>query len=100
MGHFFNEVFTFGRSVFNFKIGVGIEEEDELKVNDKNATAFELYSGTFKRIMATYPIDVFWIWTNEGWTPRNDETIKVEDVEIAGVVEDMLAAYVGERARL
>ena len=32
------------------------------------ATVREVYEGTFRRIMASHPLDYYWIWTPEGWT--------------------------------
>ena len=28
----------------------------------------EVYEGTFRRIMASHPLDYYWLWTPEGWT--------------------------------
>jgi hypothetical protein len=30
-------------------------------------TRVELYEGTFRRIQQSYPIDYYWLWTDEGW---------------------------------
>ena len=93
VARFFKDVFTFGRDVFGFEIGVGIEALDELPAGgETNATATDLYRGTFERIMRSYPIDLFWIWTPEAWVPRNDATIDVTDEQVQSFVEDMLAA--------
>ncbi len=32
------------------------------------AVVRELYTGMFKRIAATSPVDYYWLWTPEGWT--------------------------------
>ncbi len=32
------------------------------------ATVQRVYEGIFRRIMAAYPIDYYWLWTPEGWT--------------------------------
>ncbi len=37
------------------------------------AVILDLYEGMFLRIMRSYPIDYYWLWTPEGWTWR-DET--------------------------
>ena len=35
------------------------------------ATVQSVYEGMFRRIMAAYPIDYYWLWTPEGWTWEN-----------------------------
>jgi hypothetical protein len=32
------------------------------------AVVREIYEGTFRRIMASHPLDYYWIWTPESWT--------------------------------
>jgi hypothetical protein len=44
---------------------------DEMKKNGKtldSAYAANLYKGVFGRIEKAYPIDYYWLWTDEGWT--------------------------------
>ncbi len=45
---------------------------DRLSAQNKSttdtATLMEVYSGIFSRIMKTYPIDYYWMWTPEWWT--------------------------------
>jgi hypothetical protein len=51
------------------------------------AAVREVYEGTFRRIMASHPLDYYWIWTPEGWTwtGNNDAQYKatVADVKLA-----------------
>lgn len=42
------------------------------------ATAQLVYEGIFRRIMAAYPIDYYWLWTPEGWTW---EAVKQEQID-------------------
>jgi len=35
---------------------------------ERSNEAQAIYEGTFRRIMATHPLDYFWLWTPEGWT--------------------------------
>ncbi len=35
---------------------------------DDSATVRQLYKGIFRRIIDTYPLDYYWLWTPEGWT--------------------------------
>jgi hypothetical protein len=37
-----------------------------------------MYEGIFRRIMAAYPIDYYWLWTPEGWTW---EDVKQEQID-------------------
>ena len=51
------------------------------------AVVRELYKGIFSRIAAAYPIDTYWLWTDESWTwsDASPERIKavVSDLEQA-----------------
>ena len=53
----------------------------QLHLNPEDSAVIgSLYKGTFQRIMATYPLDYYWLWTNEGWTwsiPSKEEVKKV-----------------------
>ncbi|MHB0957868.1 MAG: hypothetical protein ACYC6N_19210 [Pirellulaceae bacterium] len=42
------------------------------------ATVRSLYEGMFRRIMAAYPVDYYWLWTPEGWTW---ESVKQEHID-------------------
>jgi hypothetical protein len=51
------------------------------------ATVREIYEGTFRRIMASHPLDYYWIWTPEGWTWGGNKpeqyTAMVRDLKLA-----------------
>ena len=42
------------------------------------ATVQLVYEGIFRRIMAAYPLDYYWLWTPEGWTW---EEVKQEQID-------------------
>ena len=46
----------------------------------------ELYRGIFLRAMKTYPLDYYWLWTNESWRGA------VADETVAAVERNLLAA--------
>jgi len=54
---------------------------------DKNVIK-EIYEGIFCRIMDSYPIDYYWLWTPEGWTWRGAADSTVRNTE-----DDILTAY-------
>jgi hypothetical protein len=54
---------------------------------DDPAVLKEVYQGIFTRIMKAYPIDFYWMWTNEGWTWQG---ISPETCD--AVIKDMLTA--------
>ncbi|MCB1126469.1 MAG: hypothetical protein KDM81_08245, partial [Verrucomicrobiae bacterium] len=39
----------------------------------------EVYEGIFRRIMATYPVDYYWLWTPESWTWQGTSSAQVFD---------------------
>ena len=51
------------------------------------AVVRDVYEATFRRIMASHPLDYYWLWTSEGWrsTAGNPEHYKttVADVKLA-----------------
>jgi len=49
----------------------------------------ELYKGIFGRIAKTYPVDFYWLWTNEGWTWSDADPAAVQAVstDLAMAVE-------------
>lgn len=47
-----------------------------------------LYKGIFSRIVKTYPIDYYWLWTPEGWTWS-----RVDDKVISETEADMQIAH-------
>lgn len=54
---------------------------------DDKETIQELYSGIFKRISQTYPLDYYWLWTPENWTWAG-----AADAEIQKTTTDLQAA--------
>jgi hypothetical protein len=56
------------------------------------AVVKDLYKGVFKRIMAAYPLDIYWFWTNEGWTWSD-----AGEAEVKAVVGDLLTAVEAAR---
>ena len=42
------------------------------------ATVQAVYEGMFRRIMAAYPIDYYWLWTPEGWTWENVKQERID----------------------
>ena len=51
------------------------------------AVVREVYEATFRRIMASHPLDYYWLWTSEGWrstagTPEHYKTT-VADIKLA-----------------
>ena len=75
----FREAFGFARRL-GVKTCIGTEVpmimpkalQDRLKAKGRNpadpAVVQEVYEGTFRRIMASHPLDYYWLWTPEGWT--------------------------------
>jgi hypothetical protein len=98
MGAQFRDAFTFARQV-GVKTCVGTEAplilpkavQDRLKAQGKNpvdpAVVREVYEATFRRIVASHPLDYYWIWTPEGWTwdGNNEAQYKatVADIKLA-----------------
>ena len=78
-GALLREAFEFGRSL-GIKTCVGTEMpltipewvKKNLEAQGKNprdaATVKELYKGLFARIKQAYPLDYYWLWTDESWT--------------------------------
>ena len=94
----FKDAFGFARAL-GVKTCVGTETvltvpdlvrqrlRDEGKEPRDPAVVRELYKGIFSRIAAAYPIDTYWLWTDESWTwsDASAERIKavVSDLEQA-----------------
>ena len=58
---------------------------------DDPAVLRELYRGTFLRAMTTYPLDYYWLWTDESWRwPKSDAVV-------ADVERDLLTAVEAAR---
>ena len=69
MGDQFRDAFSFARAL-GVKTCLGTEAPlimpKNLALRTKDVRA--VYEGTFRRIMASHPLDYYWIWTPEGWT--------------------------------
>jgi len=67
-------------------------ERERLKKLGKDlkdpAVAQELYEGIFRRIVATYPCDYYWMWTPEGWTwgSASPQQVKATQDDLAAAV--------------
>ncbi len=48
----------------------------------------ELYEGMFRRIMASYPVDFYWLWTPEGWTWEG-----TKEEQIRRTLDDIRSAH-------
>lgn len=97
VGHMLGRAFAWGRSL-GIKTCVGTETVLSKPYNRPNATSQELYTGMFRRIMATMPIDYYWLWTKEGWGGRHDPTIPVTNPFITDAVADFMAAEAAHKA--
>jgi hypothetical protein len=99
----FREAFGFARQL-GIKTCIGTEAplvipkavRDRLAAQGKNpgdpTAVRDVYEGTFRRIMASHPLDYYWIWTPESWrerwTPSNGNTPEqyratIADIELA-----------------
>ncbi len=102
-GAMFRSAFGFGRSL-GIRTCVGTESpltipdwvKKRLEEKGKNpadpATVSEIYRGLFSRIANTYPLDYYWIWTDENWTWSDAGESKVREV-----VEDLKTAVEAAR---
>jgi len=91
----FRDAFSFARKL-GVKTCIGTEVPLILpnalarRTNDVRA----VYEGTFRRIMASHPLDYYWLWTPEGWTwggnKPQEYSNTVHDVKIA--VEALLSS--------
>jgi hypothetical protein len=65
----FHDAFGFARQL-GIKTCLGTEAPLTLPATLAQRThdARAVYEGTFRRIMASHPLDYYWIWTPEGWT--------------------------------
>ena len=69
MGTQFKDAFTFARQL-GVKTCIGTEVPLILPKNlaQRSTAVRDVYQGTFRRIMASHPLDYYWLWTPEGWT--------------------------------
>lgn len=98
-GAFLRDVFTTANRL-GIKTCVGTEspldipdavkarvQETGLKPDDP-ATIQKLYEGVFRRISRAYPVDWYWLWTEEDWTWK-----PVSEAQLAAVTNDLLIAH-------
>lgn len=97
-GALLRDAFEFGRSL-GVKTCVGTEAplavpewvKKRLLEQGKNpresAVVKDLYKGIFSRIVTAYPLDYYWIWTDENWTWSDTRPEQVQ-----AVVDDMKLA--------
>jgi hypothetical protein len=94
----FREAFAFARRL-SVKTCLGTEAplllpqavRERAQAQGKNpsdpAVVREVYESTFRRIMASHPLDYYWIWTPEDWTWENNQPAQysntVADIKIA-----------------
>ena len=64
-----NDAFTFARKL-GVKTCLGTETPLTIpeNVSKRNSDVRTVYEGTFLRIMASHPLDYYWLWTPEPWT--------------------------------
>lgn len=92
----FNRVGVMLKSAFEYAHTLGVKTcvgtetpliipdavKERIKSTGKNPTdaaiVKEVYEGTFKRIMKTYPLDYYWFWTPEDWTWGDPKDEQVE----------------------
>ncbi len=98
-GQFFNSVFGFA-NMLGVKTCVGTESaltipgKLQLKLKqqgfelDDPQTIKKLYKGIFERIIRTYPLDYYWLWTPERWTWS-----EINASEVSSVKQDIQIAY-------
>jgi hypothetical protein len=74
MGAQFNDAFTFARQL-GVKTCLGTEAPLTLPKNvaQRSKDVRAVYEGTFRRIMASHPLDYYWIWTEEDWTWKGNK---------------------------
>lgn len=65
----FKDAFTFARHL-GVKTCLGTEAPLIMPkvLSERTKDVRAVYEGTFRRIMASHPLDYYWIWTPEGWT--------------------------------
>ena len=80
----FHDAFSFARQL-GVRTCLGTEApltipaavREHLQAQGKNpadpAAVREVYAATFRRIMASHPLDYYWLWTPESWTWEGDK---------------------------
>ncbi|MHB8971567.1 MAG: malectin domain-containing carbohydrate-binding protein [Pirellulaceae bacterium] len=103
----FREAFTFAQQL-GIKTCIGTESplimpnalQERIKAQGKDpndpAVVREVYESTFRRIMASHPLDYYWLWTPEGWTWEGNSREKygatVSDVKLAAEALESVGA--------
>ena len=88
MGAQFNDAFTFARQL-GVKTCLGTEAPLIMPkvLSERTKDVRAVYEGTFRRIMASHPLDYYWIWTPEGWTWSGNKPAEysntVADIKLA-----------------
>ena len=71
--------------------GIPVELQDRLSDMGKDPTdpntVKEVYKGIFKRIMATHPLDYYWLWSYEIWPGDNATWVQSYEDDIALAVQ-------------
>jgi len=69
MAEQFHDAFTFARKM-GVKTCIGTEAPLTIpeRVSQRTRDVRTIYEGTFLRIMASHPLDYYWLWTPESWT--------------------------------
>jgi hypothetical protein len=84
----FRDAFTFARQL-GIRTCLGTEAPLILPqaVAQRTRDAHAVYEGTFRRLMASHPLDYYWLWTPEGWTWEGNKPAQysntVADIRLA-----------------
>ncbi|MHC4572830.1 MAG: hypothetical protein ACYS76_01645 [Planctomycetota bacterium] len=109
VGNMLREAFEYAHAL-GIKTCVGTETpltipkvlKEHIKTLGKNPSdpfvVEQLYEGMFERIMKTYPLDYYWLWTPEGWTwagTKEEQVLATQRdlLTAAGAVEDVKAPF-------
>ena len=88
MGAQFHDAFTFARHL-GVRTCIGTEAPLTLPrtLAQRTSDVRAVYEGTFRRIMASHPLDYYWIWTPESWTWEGNQPAQysntVADLKLA-----------------
>jgi hypothetical protein len=103
-GMMLRDAFTLGRAL-GVKSCVGTEMpltipdlvkkrlRDQGKNPDDPGVVAEIYRGIFERIKGTYPLDYYWLWTDENWTWSD-----ASEAQVKAVVTDAKTAVAAAAA--
>ena len=86
------EAFEWARNMEGMYTVVGVECGTGTQIpTGENLT--EWYEGTLDRIQKTYNATHFWLWTNEAWTARRNDTMQVSNPSIQQCVDEFQALH-------